>query len=46
MPSFLSIDEIFALLKMPDDSTLAGARDKAIMETLYSSGLRVSELVV
>jgi len=45
MPSFLSIDEIFALLKMPDDSTLAGARDKAIMETLYSSGLRVSELV-
>lgn len=45
MPGFLSIDEIFALLKMPDESTLAGARDKAIMETLYSSGLRVSELV-
>jgi integrase/recombinase XerC len=45
MPGFLSIDEIFALLKMPDETTLAGARDKAIMETLYSSGLRVSELV-
>lgn len=45
MPSFLSIDEMFALLKMPDESTLAGARDRAIMETLYSSGLRVSELV-
>lgn len=45
VPGFLSIDEIFALLKMPDDATLAGARDKAIMETLYSCGLRVSELV-
>ena len=45
VPGFLSIDEVFALLKMPDDTTLAGARDKAIMETLYSSGLRVSELV-
>jgi integrase/recombinase XerC len=45
MPGFLSIDEMFALLKMPDETSLAGARDKAIMETLYSSGLRVSELV-
>ena len=45
VPSFLSIDEMFALLKMPDETTLVGLRDKAIMETLYSSGLRVSELV-
>ncbi len=45
MPSFLSVDEMFALLGMPDDATLAGIRDRAIMETLYSSGLRVSELV-
>ena len=45
VPGFLSIDEIFSLLEMPDKTTLAGLRDKAIMETLYSSGLRVSELV-
>jgi integrase/recombinase XerC len=45
MPSFLSVDEMFALLSMPDDTTLSGIRDRAIMETLYSSGLRVSELV-
>ena len=45
MPGFLSVDEIFTLLSMPDENTLAGARDRAIMETLYSSGLRVSELV-
>jgi integrase/recombinase XerC len=45
VPGFLSIDEIFGLLEMPDKTTLAGLRDKAIMETLYSSGLRVSELV-
>ncbi len=45
MPSFLSVDEMFALLTMPDGTTLAGIRDRAIMETLYSSGLRVSELV-
>ena len=45
MPSFLSIDEMFSLLTMPDETTLAGMRDRAIMEVLYSSGLRVSELV-
>ena len=45
MPSFLSVDEMFALLEMPDGTKLAGIRDRAIMETLYSSGLRVSELV-
>lgn len=45
VPSFLSIDEMFSLLEMPDKNKLQGLRDKAIMETLYSSGLRVSELV-
>ncbi|MBW2183199.1 MAG: tyrosine recombinase XerC [Deltaproteobacteria bacterium] len=45
IPSFLSIDETFILLEMPDVTTFAGIRDKAIMEVLYSSGLRVSELV-
>jgi len=45
VPSFLSVDEMFSLLNMPDETKQAGLRDKAIMETLYSSGLRVSELV-
>ena len=45
VPSFLTIDEIFALLNMPDVAKPAGLRDKAILEILYSSGLRVSELV-
>lgn len=45
VPSFLTIDEMFALLNMPDETKLVGMRDKAILETLYSSGLRVSELV-
>jgi integrase/recombinase XerC len=45
VPSFLSIDETFILLEMPDATKRAGLRDKAIMEILYSSGLRVSELV-
>ncbi|MCK5256654.1 MAG: tyrosine recombinase XerC [Deltaproteobacteria bacterium] len=45
IPSFLSIDETFILLEMPDVTTFAGIRDTAIMEILYSSGLRVSELV-
>lgn len=37
-------DELDRLLKAPDASTLAGLRDKAILETLFSTGLRVSEL--
>ncbi len=45
VPSFLTIDEMFALLNIPDETKLAGIRDKAILEILYSSGLRVSELV-
>ena len=34
MPSFLSVDEMFALLTMPEGTTQAGIRDRAIMETL------------
>lgn len=45
LPRHMSVDEVFALLDgMPGDS-VAQQRDRAIMETLYSSGLRVSELV-
>jgi len=45
LPSFLNDDEILKLLEAPSKSTWEERRDKAILETLYSSGLRVSELV-
>jgi integrase/recombinase XerC len=45
LPNFMPVDEVFALLDIPDGSKTWGARDKAILETLYSTGIRVSELV-
>lgn len=44
LPDFLSIDEIQKILDSIDLSTPEGTRNKAIVETLYSCGLRVSEL--
>ena len=44
IPKALSIAQVHALLKVPDVSTPAGLRDRAILEVLYSSGVRVSEL--
>lgn len=43
--SFLSREQIDKLLSTPEISSTVGLRDKAIMETLFSTGLRVSELV-
>lgn len=45
LPLFLTSEQINILLNCPDTNNMLGARDRAIMETLYSSGLRVSELV-
>jgi len=44
IPVFLTVDEMFRLLDGIDTQTLAGLRDKAVLETLYSTGIRVSEL--
>jgi integrase/recombinase XerC len=45
LPHFLTGDEIESLLKAPALHDPAGMRDKAILETMYSAGLRVSEVV-
>jgi tyrosine recombinase XerC len=45
LPTYLSVDETVALLSAPDPRTPQGLRDRAILEMLYSTGLRVSELV-
>lgn len=43
--TFLTPEELERLFKQPDTETLAGLRDRSILELLFSSGLRVSELV-
>lgn len=45
LPHFLYLDQVEGLLKASDCTKLLGSRDQVIMELLYGSGLRVSELV-
>jgi len=44
LPRFLTVDETFSLMEAPQGESFRAVRDKAILELLYSSGLRVSEL--
>jgi integrase/recombinase XerD len=45
LPTYLRIDEVDKLLQAPDVATPIGLRDRAMLEVLYSTGLRVSELL-
>ena len=45
LPKFLSVEEVDRLIEQPDASTPAGLRDRALIELLYATGMRVSELL-
>jgi integrase/recombinase XerD len=45
LPEVLSVDEVDALLSASTDETAVGVRDRALLELLYASGLRISEAV-
>ena len=45
LPKFLSVDEVDRLLEQPDVTTAGGLRDRALLELLYATGMRATELV-
>lgn len=45
VPAYLTVDDVFRLLDGIDTKTLVGKRNRAMLESLYSTGIRVSELV-
>lgn len=45
LPKFLSLEQVDALISQPDVSTPRGLRDRAMIEVLYATGMRVSELI-
>ena len=45
LPKFLSLEEVDALIAQPDVATPLGLRDRALIELLYATGMRVSELI-
>ncbi|MEW5900988.1 MAG: site-specific tyrosine recombinase XerD [Acidobacteriota bacterium] len=45
LPKFLTVDEADRLIRQPDERELYGLRDRAMLEVLYATGLRVSELI-
>ena len=45
LPEVLSIDEVTTMLEAPDKRSLLGPRDRAVLELMYATGMRVSEVV-